>query len=91
MLFHFNPRFLALWWVNSNVVKCRNSPHSTPRVQTRNNAAAATRNITKAWGKGTVNERTTQRWFKKFGLGDTTLRTQPGYGGKSDVDDGILK
>ncbi|EYB85382.1 hypothetical protein Y032_0299g1780 [Ancylostoma ceylanicum] len=60
-------------------------------IKLGNNVAAAKRNITKAWGKGTVNERTTQRWFKKFGSGDTTLRTQPGYGRKSDVDDGNLK
>ena len=33
----------------------------------------ATRNINKAPGKNVVNERTVQRWFKKFRSGDISL------------------
>lgn len=40
-------------------------------------AAEAARNICKAFGEGSVNERTIRRWFAKFSTGDTDLENQP--------------
>ncbi|CAK9831326.1 Histone-lysine N-methyltransferase SETMAR [Anthophora retusa] len=54
-------------------------------------AAAATRNINSAFGEDTVNERTVQRWFKKFRSGDESLEDEDGRGRPSLVDNDQLK
>ena len=38
-----------------------------------NNASRATSNINHAFGKGTANSRTVQRWFKSFQSGKESL------------------
>jgi transposase len=54
-------------------------------------AAEATRNINTAFGKGTVSERTTRRWFEKFCSGDTNLDNLPRGHAPSVIDDEVLK
>lgn len=39
----------------------------------KHNATQAAENINAAWGEGSINVRTTQRWFNKFRNGDMTL------------------
>ena len=56
-----------------------------------NKAAAASRNINRAWGPVTTNERTAQRWFARFRLGDTSLEEEDGRGAPSLVDNDRLK
>ena len=55
------------------------------------NAAVATRNINEAFGDGTANERTTQRWFAKFRYGDMSLENEPRGRPEAAVDDDKLK
>ncbi|XP_020141355.2 histone-lysine N-methyltransferase SETMAR-like [Microcebus murinus] len=54
-------------------------------------AAEATRNINKAFGPGTVNERTVQWWFKKFCKGDESLEDEGRSGRPSEVDNDQLR
>jgi len=54
-------------------------------------AAEATRNINIAFGKGTVNERTTRRWFEKFRSGDTSLDNLPRGHAPSAIDNAVVK
>ncbi|EZA53796.1 Histone-lysine N-methyltransferase SETMAR [Ooceraea biroi] len=54
-------------------------------------AAEATRNINSAFGQGTANERTMQRWFQKFQNGDESLEDEEGRGRPSIVDNDELK
>ena len=56
-----------------------------------NKAAAAARNINRAWGPLTTNERTAQRWFARFRSGDTSLEEKEGRGRPSSVDNDRLK
>ena len=51
----------------------------------------ATRNICKASGKIVVNERTVQRWFKKFRSGDISLEDKARSGYPSTVDHDRLR
>jgi len=39
-------------------------------------AAETTRNINSAFGQGTANKRTMQRWFQKFWNGDESLEDE---------------
>lgn len=55
------------------------------------NASTATRNINQAWGNGTLIERTTQRWFTKFRLGDESLEDEEGRGRPPAIDNDRLK
>ena len=43
-------------------------------------------NINNAFGPGTANERTVQRWFKKFCIGDKRLEDENRSGQPSEVD-----
>lgn len=54
-------------------------------------AAEATRNINRAFGRNTVNERTVHRWFRKFRNGDESLKEEKGRGRHSVVDNDRLK
>lgn len=54
-------------------------------------AAKASRNINGAFGEGTTNERTLQRWFKKFRDGDDTLENEEGCGRKTSINNDKLK
>ena len=56
-----------------------------------NNVALAARNINRAWGPLTTNERTSQRWFTRFRSGDTSLEEDEGRGRPSLVDNDHLK
>uniref|UniRef100_A0A7I5E9X4 HTH_48 domain-containing protein n=1 Tax=Haemonchus contortus TaxID=6289 RepID=A0A7I5E9X4_HAECO len=55
------------------------------------NAADTARNINVAFGLGTTNERTTQRWFRKFRNGDESLEDDSREGRPSDADNDELK
>jgi histone-lysine N-methyltransferase SETMAR len=54
-------------------------------------AAETTRNINQAFGQGTVNEGTLQRWFKEFRNGDESLEDEEGRGRSSAIDDNQLR
>ncbi|RLU16087.1 hypothetical protein DMN91_011845 [Ooceraea biroi] len=54
-------------------------------------AAEATRNINSAFGQGTANERTMQRWFQKFRNRDESLEDEEGRGRPSTIDNDELK
>jgi len=56
-----------------------------------NKAATAARNINRAWGPLTTNERTAQRWFTRFRSGDTSIEEEEGRGRPFSVDDDRLK
>jgi [histone H3]-lysine36 N-dimethyltransferase SETMAR len=56
-----------------------------------NKAAEAARNINRAWGPLTTNERTAQRWFARFRSGDTSLEEEEGRGRSPSIDDDHLK
>ena len=49
-------------------------------------AAETTCNINNTFGQGSANERTVQRWFKKFCKGDESLEDKECSGQPSDVD-----
>lgn len=55
------------------------------------NAAEATRNISRAFGKDSANERTVRRWFEKFRNGDVSLENEARGRPESLVDDDQLK
>lgn len=54
-------------------------------------AAEAAREINDAFGPGTTNERTVQRWFKKFRSGDESLEDEEGRGRLSEIDNDQLR
>lgn len=54
-------------------------------------ATEATRNINKAFGQETANERTVQRWFQKFRNGDESLEDEEGRGRLSAVNNDELQ
>jgi len=49
------------------------------------------RKINQAFGPGSANERTIQRWFEKFRNGDEELRDEPRTGRPGVIDNDILK
>lgn len=55
------------------------------------NATTAASNINQAWGKDTVNERTTQWWFRKFRSGDMDLENKERGRPRSSIDKEELK
>ncbi len=54
-------------------------------------ATEACTNINSAFGKGTVNVRTVQRWFDKFRSGNTSLKENDGRGRPTSVDNNQLR
>ena len=54
-------------------------------------ATEACTNINSAFGKGTVNVRTVQRWFDKFCSGNTSLKEKDGRGQPTSVDNNLLR
>ena len=54
-------------------------------------AAGTTCNINNAFGPGTANECTVQRWFKKFCKGDKSLEDEEWSGRPSEVDNDKLR
>jgi transposase len=54
-------------------------------------AAGTTPNINRAFGQGTVNERTAQHGFKKFRNGDETLEDEEDRGRPSEADDNQVR
>ena len=54
-------------------------------------ATETTCNINQIFGQGTVNERTAQRWFKKFRNGDESLEDEEGRGRSSVIDNNKLR
>ncbi|XGW15057.1 hypothetical protein V3C99_000941 [Haemonchus contortus] len=55
------------------------------------NAADTAQDINITFGPGTTNERTAQRWFRKFRNGDESLEDDTRGGRPSDVDNDELK
>lgn len=56
----------------------------------QHNATEASRNINKAFGDGTLSDRTAQFWFAKFASGDFTLKNEERGRPKKKVDDDKL-
>ena len=54
-------------------------------------AADAARNINKAFGKSTANERLVQRWFARFRSGNESLEDEEHGSRPSELDDDELK
>ena len=54
-------------------------------------AAETTRNINNAFGPGTANECTVQRWFKKVCKGDNSLEDEEHSGWPSGVDNNQMR
>ncbi|GFS32114.1 histone-lysine N-methyltransferase SETMAR [Nephila pilipes] len=53
--------------------------------------AASSRRIFQVFGDGTVNERTTRHWFKKFRSGDLSLCDEPRSRRPHALDDGACR
>ena len=53
--------------------------------------AAETTHINDAFGPGTANKHTVQRWFKKFCKGDKSLEDEKHSGQPSEVDNDQLR
>lgn len=51
----------------------------------------ATRNINRAFEEKTFNERTVQRWFRKFYSGDFSLQNEPRGRPKASIHNNILR
>jgi histone-lysine N-methyltransferase SETMAR len=54
-------------------------------------ATVAAANINKAFGQGSANVRTVQRWFDKFRSGNRSLKDQDGRGRSTSIDNDQLK
>jgi len=59
--------------------------------KSNHSGSVAAQNINAAFGEGTVNERTIQRWFKKFKNGDESLENEPRGRPESTLDDTVLR
>ena len=55
------------------------------------NKEEAYRNLLKAFGEGTVSDRTCRRWYEKFETGDFDLSDKPRSGRPSLIDDDVVK
>jgi transposase len=55
------------------------------------NAAETAREVNKAFGPDTANERTVQRWFERFRNGNESLEDMERCGGPVLIDDEMLK
>lgn len=55
------------------------------------NASKCKRNICEVYGEGTVDDRTCQRWFKRFRSGNFNLEDEPRPGRAVSFDNDLLK
>ena len=55
------------------------------------NSTDASRNINKAYGDNTVNQRTVQHWFKRFKSADESLENKQREKPETIVDDEVIR
>ena len=63
-------------WVSHKLTEKQTQAIFLFKFKMGHKATETTRNINNAFGPGTNNERTVQRWFKKFCKGDGSLEDE---------------
>ena len=79
MCFFVNDLLFAVYFIftldcRNDIRQKENSSNFLIQIQMCHKAMKTTHNINNAFGPGTANERTVQRWVKKFCQGDKALK-----------------